>query len=145
MSSIKKTVLVPHSAAEMFELVDNVLEYPNFLPWCSNAEVIKREGNLLEARVFMDYMKIKNHFGTRNTNTPEREIKMSFLEGPFKKLDGVWQFQPLGDNACKINFSLDYEFSNALLSKIIGPVFGSISGSLVHSFVKEADRRYGKK
>lgn len=144
MANVKKTVLVPHSAAQMFELVDNVLEYPNFLPWCSNAEVIKREGNLLQARVFMDYMKIKNHFATHNTNTPHSEIKMSFLEGPFKKLDGVWQFQPLGDTACKINFSLDYEFSNALLSKIIGPVFGAISGSLVNSFVKEADRRYGK-
>ena len=144
MASIKKTVLVTHSAAEMFELVDNVLEYPNFLPWCSHAEVIKREGNTLEARVFMDYMKIKNHFATRNHNTPFSEIQMSFLEGPFKKLNGVWQFQAIGDTACKINFSLDYEFSSVLLSKVIGPVFGAISGSLVNSFVKEANRRYAK-
>lgn len=144
MASVKKTVFVPHSAAQMFELVDNVLEYPHFLPWCSHAEVIKREGNTLEARVFMDYMKIKNHFATRNHNTPFSEIQMSLLEGPFKKLNGVWQFQAIGDTACKINFSLDYEFSSVLLSKVIGPVFGAISGSLVNSFVKEANRRYGK-
>lgn len=144
MVQIKKTVLVTHSAAEMFELVDNVAEYPNFLPWCSKTEVLRREGNQLEAMLYMDYMKIRQHFGTRNDNIPQREIRMTLLDGPFKHLQGLWQFTPLGEVGCKIYFELNYEFSSALLSRLIGPVFNHISNSLVTSFVKEADRRYGR-
>ncbi|MDO5685794.1 MAG: type II toxin-antitoxin system RatA family toxin [Neisseria sp.] len=144
MVQIKKTVLVTHSAAEMFELVDNVSAYPQFLPWCSKSEVLKREGNQLEAMLYMDYMRIRQHFGTRNQNIPDREIRMTLLDGPFKQLHGLWQFTPLGTVGCKIYFELHYEFSNALLGKLIGPVFSHVSNSLVNSFIKEADRRYGK-
>ena len=144
MITIKKSVIVAHSASEMFELVDTVENYPQFLPWCSKSEVIKREDNVLEAIIHMDYMKIKQHFGSRNYNIPNQEIHMTLLTGPFKHLDGLWHFKPLGASSCKIEFELNYEFSNVILSKLIGPAFGIISNNLVNSFIKEANRRYGK-
>lgn len=144
MTTIKKTVIAPYSAEQMFALVDTVEEYPQFLPWCSRAEVLRREGDILEAVLHMDYMKIRQHFGTRNHNTPGREIRMQLLNGPFKHLSGYWQFQPLGATGCKIRFELEYEFAGAILSKLIGPVFSHISNSLVSSFLKEAQRRYGR-
>ena len=145
MVTIKKTVLVAHSAEQMFELVDNVEKYPDFLPWCSKTEVLKREGNQLEAMLHMDYMKVRQAFGTRNTNNPPQEIKMQLLTGPFKHLDGTWRFTPLcGGKSCKIDFLLNYEFSSVVLSKLIGPVFGHVSGSLINWFIKEANNRYGK-
>lgn len=143
MVHISKKVLVKHSAQAMFELVDNVADYPLFLPWCSKTEVIKREGNILEAMLHMDYMKIKQAFGTRNINTPNEKICMNLLDGPFKHLDGCWQFVPMGEKMCKVHFDLHYEFSNAFLSRLIGPVFSHISGSLVGAFITEANRRYG--
>lgn len=90
----------------------------------------------------MDYMGVRQSFATHNRNIPGREIRMVLLEGPFKSLNGTWHFLPLGDDACKVEFELHYEFSSRVLSALISPVFSHISGTLVDAFVKEAGRRY---
>lgn len=143
MKTVEKNMLVLHSAEQMFELVDRVEDYPQFLPWYSKTEIIERNGNELKARLFMDYMKVRQSFATHNRNIPGREIRMDLLEGPFKTLQGTWKFIPVGDDACKIEFKLQYDFSNSLLSALISPVFGHLSGTLVDAFVTEAGRRYG--
>ena len=143
MKTVEKNMLVLHNAEQMFELVDRVEDYPQFLPWYSKTEIIERNGNELKARLFMDYMKVRQSFATHNRNIPGREIRMDLLEGPFKTLQGTWKFIPVGDDACKIEFKLQYDFSNSLLSALISPVFGHLSGTLVDAFVKEAGRRYG--
>lgn len=142
LKTIEKNVLVLHTAEQMFELVDRVEDYPQFLPWYSKTEIISRSGNELQARLFMDYMKVRQSFATRNQNIPGREIRMALLEGPFKTLNGTWRFIPLGDDACKIEFRLQYEFAGSVLSALISPVFSHISGTLVDAFIKEADKRY---
>ncbi|WP_037586318.1 type II toxin-antitoxin system RatA family toxin [Stenoxybacter acetivorans] len=143
VKTISKNVLVLHSTQQMFELVDTVENYPQFLPWCSCADVLKREDNVLEAVLHMDYMKVKQSFGTRNHNTPPTEIRMDLLTGPFKQLSGTWRFTSLGDLGCKVDFHLQYEFAGSLLSALIAPVFNRIAESLVDAFIQEADRRYG--
>ena len=92
----------------------------------------------------MDYMGITQSFATHNHNTPNREIRMTLLEGPFKSLHGTWQFDDLGDDICQITFTLNYELTG-ILSRLIAPVFNSVSGKLVDAFVKEANQRYGKR
>lgn len=134
-------MLVAHSATHMFHLVDYVEDYPKFLPWYGKTEIISRHENELKARLYMDYMGIKQSFATHNYNIPNREIRINLLEGPFKSLNGVWLFTELGDDVCQIEFTLHYEL-NGLLSKIISPVFSSITGKLVEAFVKEANKRY---
>lgn len=142
MKKIEKKVLVLHSAEKMFDLVDKVENYPEFLPWYSKTEIIERTPTELKARVFMDYMRVNQSFATHNHNIPGREIQMNLLEGPFKILRGKWIFNDLGDDMCQVSFYLEYEFSNALLSAMISPVFSHLSSTLVDAFVKEADRRY---
>ncbi|PSJ79419.1 type II toxin-antitoxin system RatA family toxin [Neisseria iguanae] len=142
MKTVEKSVLVLHSAKQMFELVDRVEDYPKFLPWYSKTEIIGRTGTELKARLFMDYMGVRQSFATYNHNIPGREIKMDLLEGPFKILRGIWRFVDLGDNMCQIEFKLEYEFSSLILSALISPVFNHLSGTLVDAFVKEAERRY---
>ena len=142
MKTVEKNILVAHSARQMFELVDKVEDYPEFLPWYGKTEVISREGDELKARLYMDYKGVKQSFATHNRNIPGREIRMVLLEGPFKSLNGTWHFLPLGDDACKVEFELHYEFSSRVLSALISPVFSHISGTLVDAFVKEAGRRY---
>ena len=139
---IRKNVHVPHSAEQMYRLVDTVEDYPAFLPWYGRTEVIARSETELKARLHMDYMGICQSFATHNRNIPGREIRMSLIDGPFKSLNGTWRFEPLGDDVCQVSFSLDYELSG-ILSRLIAPVFNSISTKLVDAFVKEAGRRYG--
>ncbi|AXK39652.1 type II toxin-antitoxin system RatA family toxin [Crenobacter cavernae] len=143
MPVVEKNVLVAHSPEQMFRLVDDVEHYARFLPWCSKAEVHGRDGRQLVASLHIDYLKIRQHFTTRNTNEPHSAITMELVEGPFRHLEGRWHFHALGDIGCKVEFTLRYEFSSKILEKLIGPVFGHISGTLVDAFIREADKVYG--
>ena len=95
------------------------------------------------ATIHIDYMHIKQHFTTENTNEAPALIKMRLLDGPFKHLDGEWRFRALSDTACKIEFVLHYEFSSKLLDAVLGPVFGYIANSFVEAFIKRAEEVYG--
>lgn len=143
MPVVEKKVLVPHTAEQMFALVDDVEHYPRFLPWCSRADVHERDNVQLVASLHIDYLKIRQHFTTRNSNQPFESIRMELVEGPFEHLEGRWHFHALGEVGCKIEFSLKYEFSSKILEKLIGPVFSHISGTLVDAFIRHADKVYG--
>lgn len=143
MAVVHKTVLLGYSAEQMFALVDRVEDYPQFLPWCGGVEVKEREENRLVASIMINYHGIKQSFTTENTNVRPVSMTMRLLEGPFKQLHGTWTFKPLRADACKIEFDLQYEFSNRLIESIIGPVFNMIATSFVDSFSKRAEEVYG--
>ncbi|WP_151634891.1 type II toxin-antitoxin system RatA family toxin [Noviherbaspirillum aerium] len=143
MAVVHKSVLLGYSAEQMFALVDNIEEYPKFLPWCGGTEVRSREGNKVIASIRINYHGVKQSFSTENTNSPPTSIKMVLLEGPFKQLHGQWTFKSLRADACKIDFELHYEFSSRMLESLIGPVFNMIANSFVDSFSKRAEAVYG--
>lgn len=143
MAVVHKTVLLGYSAEQMFALVDRVEDYPQFLPWCGGVDVTEREEGRLVASIMINYHGIKQSFTTENTTVRPVSMTMRLLEGPFKELHGTWLFKPLRDDACKIEFDLQYEFSNRLIESIIGPVFNMIATSFVDSFSKRADEVYG--
>lgn len=143
MKVVEKTVLVGHTPAQMYALVNNFERYPEFLPWCSKGEVHARNGDQVVASLHIDYFRVKQTFSTRNITVEGQSITMQLEDGPFESLEGGWQFHPLGDIGCKIEFRLSYQFSSRILEKLIGPVFDHISASLVDAFIKEADRVYG--
>jgi ribosome-associated toxin RatA of RatAB toxin-antitoxin module len=143
MAVVHKSVLLAYSAEQMFALVNNIEEYPKFLPWCGGAEVKQRDGDHVVAALNINYHGIKQTFTTENRNNPPHAINMTLVEGPFKHLDGTWEFKSLRSDACKIEFHLHYEFSNRMLEHIIGPVFSMIANSFVDSFSKRAEQVYG--
>ncbi len=143
MAEIEKSVLVEYSAEQMFALVDGVEDYPNFLPWCGGASVDQQDEMITHATVDIDYHHLKHSFTTKNTRIAPELIKMTLLDGPFKNLDGYWRFVPLSEDACKIEFHLEYTFSNSLLEKLVGPVFYMITNSFVEAFIERADVVYG--
>lgn len=143
MAVVHKSVLVGYSATQMFALVDNVTDYPKFLPWCGGVKVISRDNEKLVATLTINYHGVRQSFTTENTNTPPSAMKMRLIDGPFKTLNGTWTFKSLREDACKVEFDLRYEFSNRLLEQIIGPVFSVIANSFVDSFCKRADTVYG--
>ena len=145
MALVEKSVLVPYSVQQMFALVDNVAEYPQFLPWCGGTSVTSMDGNTVQATVHIDYHHIKQSFTTENVRLPPHRIDIALKDGPFKHLDGSWHFIPLSESACKIELSLHYEFSNRLLEKVFGPVFHYIANTFVDAFVHRAEKVYASK
>lgn len=147
MKTVHKSVLIWYSAAEMFALVTDVASYPQFLPWCDQAGVVAEDEHGMTARVGISFAGLSQSFTTRNTHVKDRKVSLKLVDGPFSKLDGDWDFTPLGDGsqrACKVNFSLRYDFDNAALAALVGPVFDKIAGSMVDAFVKRAAQVYGE-
>lgn len=144
MSVVQKTVLVGYSAQQMFDLVDAVEEYPRFLPWCSGTTVLHRDAEITRATVRVNYHGAKPSFTTENEKAAPERITMRLVEGPFRVLDGEWRFTPLGEQGCRVDFRLHYEFSSRLLEKLVGPVFHYIANTMVDAFVKRAESLYGR-
>lgn len=142
MALVEKSVLLPFSAEQMFALVDNVDDYPQFLPWCDGAKVEPQEGNTIHATLHINYHHIKQSFTTENVREAPRSIVMTLQHGPFQHLDGSWYFTPLSDSACKIEFRLHYEFSSKILEKVIGPAFHYVANSFVEAFTHRAEKIY---
>jgi ribosome-associated toxin RatA of RatAB toxin-antitoxin module len=144
MALVEKSVLLSFSAEQMFALVDNVADYPKFLPWCGGTSVTVIDENKLRATVDINYHHVKQSFTTENVRVVPQRIDIKLLDGPFKQLDGRWQFIALTPTACKIEFRLNYEFSNKLLEKVVGPVFHYIASTFVEAFIRRAEDIYKK-
>ena len=134
-----------HSAEQMYALVDAVENYPQFLPWCGGVDLLERSEAKTSATLHINYHGIKQQFTTINNKTFPHSMLIQLKDGPFKHLDGSWQFIALREDACKIEFKLNYEFSNGFLEKIIAPVFSHIANTLVDGFVARADKVYKTK
>jgi len=142
MTTISKNALV-HSPEEMFKLIDDIEAYSEFLPWCGKATEISRDEKNVEASILISHSGLNKKFTTQNKNTAFDKIEMHLLNGPFKKLDGVWLFEPLGETACKVSLNLEFEFSSKIIGITLGPVFSKIANNLVDAFIKRADVIYG--
>ncbi|HNN08912.1 MAG TPA: type II toxin-antitoxin system RatA family toxin [Azospira sp.] len=145
MAQVEKSVLIEHSAQQMFDLVDRVEDYPQFLPWCSRTELKYRDAHKTAATLYINYLSVKSHFTTENQKETPFLMNIRLVDGPFRRLEGVWRFRPLAENACKIEFQLAYEFSSRMFEKVIGPVFSNIANTFVDAFVKRAAQVYGAK
>jgi ribosome-associated toxin RatA of RatAB toxin-antitoxin module len=143
MPTVLKSVLLAHSDKQMFDLVDRCEDYPSFMPWCGKAECLFRDDQKTVGTLHIRFQGAKAQFTTENEKEFPRLMLIRLVDGPFKKLDGKWNFKALNDKACKVDFQLHYEFSSRLLEKIIGPVFNHIANTLIDALVKRAGQVYG--
>lgn len=159
MKHVHKSVLLWYSPREMYALVTAVEDYPKFLPWCSQAEVLTRHDDGVTARLHISFAGVRQAFTTRNVHDDGRCLTMKLVDGPFSSLEGTWRFTPLqtpaqapaGEGAaapseptaCKVEFSLDYAFSSRPLELVVSPVFDRIANTFVDAFVKRAEQVYG--
>jgi ribosome-associated toxin RatA of RatAB toxin-antitoxin module len=139
MPNVVKSVLVMHSASAMFDLVDDVEQYPAFLPWCGGATVLSRDERVTEAAIIIQYRGVRQQFSTRNAKVRPTEMTLSLLEGPFKSLYGAWRFTALSEAACKVEFELDYQFGNKVIESLLGSVMSMVAETFVDRFVTRAD------
>lgn len=146
MKTVHKSVLIWYSPEEMYTLVTQVDQYPQFLPWCDHARVLVQTDTGMEAEVGILFSGVRQSFVTRNIHVPGSQVDMQLIQGPFSQLQGQWNFYPLGDGsqrACKVELRLNYGFDNPALAKVVGPVFDKIAASMVDAFVKRAQQVYG--
>jgi len=146
MSRIQRSALVHYSPREMYDLVNDVESYPDFLPWCRSTTLISSSDTEMEASIDMAMGVLNRTFTTHNTMRPGERIELSLVDGPFRKLQGYWQFDKLRvDNACKVSLDLEFEFDSAMMSVAAKPVFTQIANSLVDAFVRRAVDVYGER
>ena len=146
MKTVNKSVLIWYSPQEMFNLVADVPRYPDFLPWCDHAQVLEQHPDGVTAEVGISLAGIRKSFVTRNTYEPGSKLQMQLVEGPFSDLQGLWEFQPVGDGsqrACKVVLSLSYGFDSMALAAVVGPIFDKIASTMVDAFIQRAEKIYG--
>ena len=146
MSHINRSALVHYSPAEMYQLVNDVVEYPKFLPWCRSSQVKSETATEMVASVEIAKGVLNKTFTTRNKLRKDVRIDLELVDGPFKRLSGHWQFDALKTaDACKVNLDLEFEFDSAMMSIAAKPIFTQIANSLVDAFCKRAVDVYGER
>ncbi|WP_066014541.1 type II toxin-antitoxin system RatA family toxin [Endozoicomonas atrinae] len=143
MPRISRSALVMYSAEQMYDLVSDIESYAEFLPGCAGGRIDRQEGEQLEATLEVAKSGLRHSFSTRNKMIPGKSIEMQLLEGPFKHLSGVWTFQPLGDDGCKVSLELEFEMSNKLTQATLGGLIGQMMNAMVDAFGKRAKQIYG--
>jgi ribosome-associated toxin RatA of RatAB toxin-antitoxin module len=139
---IRRSALVRWSPAQMFDLVNDVEAYPKRFPWCTGATIIERSAQTLVARLDLKFAGLRHSFTTRNTVAPPQRLQMSLVEGPFRSLEGVWDFIALGDAGCKVAFALDFDYAGRFGGGALKLGFQSLANRMVDDFCREAARVY---
>ncbi|MBW5407153.1 type II toxin-antitoxin system RatA family toxin [Morganella morganii] len=142
MPQISRSALVPFSVEQMYNLVNDVRAYPEFLPGCVGSRIISHDRDEMTASVDVSKAGISKTFVTRNQLTSNEHIRMQLVEGPFRKLMGGWSFIPLSQDACKVELNLDFEFTNKLVELAFGRIFKELAGNMVMAFTKRAKEVY---
>lgn len=144
MPTVSTSVCVDHTPQEMYDLVNDVRSYPQYLPLCGGVNVLFQSPTALRATLTLAKGKIKFSFTTANTMVQGKSIQMNLVDGPFKHFRGSWQFEPSARGGCEASFRCDFEFSNTLLGLAFGGFFKEVMESLVDAFCRQAAIRYVK-
>ncbi len=142
MANVRRSALVAFSAESMFDLVNDVSAYPEFLPGCAQTKVLEQDDDSMKAALLIAKAGVKQWFTTHNVIKRGHFIKMDLVEGPFSHLSGGWSFTALSDEACKIELDLDFTFSSRLAEMAFGKVFNSIATNMVNAFISRAKEVY---
>ena len=140
---IQRSALLPYPAKALYDLVNDVASYPQFLPWCSSSEILEVSETRMLASLEVAKGGIGQRFVTRNVLLPGQRIEMNLQEGPFTSLNGVWEFKALGDKACKISLDLTFDYAGPLVRATLGPLFNQAANTMVDAFCQRAKQLYG--
>ena len=119
MPEIKRSALMPYPAEVMYDIVNDVERYPEYLPWCGGVKLHESHQTSMEASILMRAAGLNHWFKTRNCMVPGKSIEISLVEGPFSQLEGSWRFTPIDTDGCKIELLLQFEIRNSLAAAVI--------------------------
>ena len=140
---VKRTALVTFTPDQMFDLVVDVERYCEFLPWVKGAQVHQKTDRDLQASITMERAGVRQSFTTRNEMDRPHWMSLKLVEGPFRTLDGLWTFTPIGTAGTKIVLDMKFDFANPIASMLFGKAFEHSIGQLIDAFVVRAKQAYG--
>lgn len=139
---VTRTALVPYPALNMYQLVEDVGSYPEFLSWCTASRLIDSGPDWQLASLDIAIAGMRQSFTTRNQLSPGESLQMELVRGPFQELAGEWRFLSLGDRGSKIMLQLEFDFAGGLLSSAFRHGFANVADRLVSDFCQRADTVY---
>ncbi len=142
MQVVERSAMVTFTAKQMFDLVNDVGRYPEFLPWCTGARVEDRSDTERVASVKVARGVLRTEFTTRNTLKRDAQILMHLIDGPFRQLVGEWRFDAIGERGSRVSFRVEFEFKNRLTAAALGAAFETVCGSIVDAFALRAQKIY---
>jgi len=139
--------IVPFTAEQMFDLVADVERYPDFVPYCTGLRVLRRKGPPdtaeITAQMIVQYKIFREQFKCRvNLDRDEKVIRVSYMEGPIRKLDNLWRFTDLEGNKSRVDFFIDFEFKSFVLQQLTNRVFDKAFMYMSDAFVERANEVY---
>jgi coenzyme Q-binding protein COQ10 len=134
---------LPYTPEQLFDLVAAVERYPEFLPWCVGARILRREGNVFYADLMIGFKMVRETFTSKVTLSRPERIDVEYQKGPFRRLTNHWVFKRERDGTV-IDFFIDFEFHSRLLRKMIGPLFNEAVRRMVSAFETRARAVYGE-
>lgn len=143
MYKINRSALLGYSARQMYDLVVDIERYPEFLNWCSDARILERSENEVVASIEIRFKGLHRSFTTRNYMDSGRSVRIELVDGPFRTLNGIWNFIELDADSSKIELDLEFDFSTRFLDRIVGPVFSQIAHRQLDAFQRRAAQVYG--
>lgn len=138
MARLSKSALVMYSVDQMYQLVNDINAYPEFIPNCADAQKKQLSDSVIEGSLLINKAGISKWFTTENTLTSNQRIDMKLVNGPFKFLHGYWLFTSLDDSACKVELNLEFEFSSKMIELAFGKVFNHVASNMVMAFTQRA-------
>jgi coenzyme Q-binding protein COQ10 len=131
-------------ASHMFDVVMDIEAYPSFLPWVAEARILTRSEHDLSAELVADFKGLRQPFKTVDRFVPNKLVEVRLLEGPFRFLESVWSFEERGPDACRVRFSIEFEFKSMVLGMVASPIFGHACKTMAHVFEERAMQLYSK-
>jgi ribosome-associated toxin RatA of RatAB toxin-antitoxin module len=144
MTIIQRSAIVPHTAKEMYQLVNTIEDYPLFIPWCDGVEIHSKDEDEIRATLHFEGGGFRKSFTTCNRLQEDKMIEIRLLDGSFKHLEGFWRFEHRDEQYCLVKLDLEFELINKILSFTFGTVFHQVANTLVDVFSKRAEEVYGK-
>ena len=134
---------LPHSAAQMYDLVADVRRYAEFLPWVSAIRVRQDESTEMLADMVIGFKSLRETFSSRVVKTPKSSIVVDYLDGPMKHLHNQWLFEDMVGGGSIVDFTVDFSFRNRVFEVLAGQFFDSALRKMTSAFVERADALYG--
>ena len=144
MTRIQRSARLPYSATQMYELVNDIEAYPEFVTWCVGSEVGDSSEHAKQATLHFAKGAIHASMTTRNELVLDRRISLHLVKGPFRHLTGIWEFEPVDEQACEVKLFMEFKFSNRLFELTLGPIFSQVANGMIAVFKKRAERVYGR-
>jgi ribosome-associated toxin RatA of RatAB toxin-antitoxin module len=141
MREIKHSALVAQPPRRLFDLINDIENYPSFIPWCSRAKVLSRSDREIVATIGVQRGPLQSEFTTRNELEPDTRILMHLVDGPFKMLEGEWLLTPIALNegtGCRVQLTMKFAFKNALTAVLFEQKFAETASALMDAFVARA-------